>query len=362
MVLYEIATKGKIPFDDIESDEIIKRSICEGKRPDINLLTDVPKEYKEIMIKCWAPNPQDRPTMAHVYEVLDKLHREILLDTEVAPNSISNSPSPLNNNKLKYLSPGIFHHRPRSCSSISRTSLSSNLDLPPLLREPSDMTRSSSQSSFTSSASSDDFDYMSYKCLAETDPSDKFYEENLSDFDYLKEKPESVLLRKGSVRINDDDLYRAYEFEKNEQYLRAFRIFEKHAKLGSAEAQLKAGLYLRYGRVKRGNNHSKARHEAAKYFYKSAKQGNPDAQYEYGEYIICPSKTLPSTKEQRDQGIEFIKKAVNQKHIKAMELYHKLLSKDGPKYGVELNQQKANELKTLIEQEKINIKRSALRK
>ncbi|RHZ83113.1 hypothetical protein Glove_99g358 [Diversispora epigaea] len=369
MVLYEIATGGKMPLEEIESDDVFKRSICEDKRPDLNLITNVSAEYKEIMIKGWASNPQDRPTITQMFEVLDKLHYEtknIIIDTTFSsdPTSAPPLPSTTIENKSQYLSPNASLYRKRSNSSISRNSMYSNSsssrsELPSLIPRYS---RSSSRSSFNSSISSEDYDGYDYMNVsAETDPSDKFCEENLVFSDHGRSKRRSEHLehfqfRKRTLKNNEilGDLNIAYRYEKSEKlgkHHQAFEIFKQHAELGSVEAQFKAGELLKRNKFKLDS--SKARSFAAGYFREAAKQGSRDAQYEYGKYIICRSKKTPSEDKEKAEALNFLIEATNQKSIKAMELYNNLLSKDAHRYGFEPDPIKSRKLKELIAKEKI---------
>ncbi|CAG8514803.1 9301_t:CDS:1 [Diversispora eburnea] len=372
MVLYEIATGGKMPFEEIESDDIFKRSICEDKRPDLNLISNVSAEYKEIMIKGWASNRQDRPTITQMFEVLDKLHHErdtsefdtgnIIIDTTFSSGSTSTPPVPSIKieNKLKLLSPGAFSYKKKSNSSSSQISMYSNSssrsELPSLIPR---HTRSSSRSSCNSSISSSEYDghdYMSHKYfLVETDPSDKFCEDHLdlSDHGDSENLLETFQFRKRSLKNNEiiGDLNLAYEYERDAKYTRAFKIFKQYAELGSADAQFKAGKLLRTDKFK--FDLCKARRFAAKYFYEAAKQGHTDAQYEYGTYIIRTPNIFNQSIKIREEALDFIIKASNQKNIKAMKFYSELLSKDGHKYGVKLDLPKADKLKELIEHENI---------
>ncbi|KAG9300751.1 hypothetical protein G9A89_023549 [Geosiphon pyriformis] len=60
MLLWELSI-GKPPFHDCPHDEILIMAILNGQRPNITSPL-IPPPIAEIIIKCWDPNPKNRPT------------------------------------------------------------------------------------------------------------------------------------------------------------------------------------------------------------------------------------------------------------------------------------------------------------
>ncbi|CAB4412652.1 unnamed protein product [Rhizophagus irregularis] len=46
-------------------DEIIRVEICKGKRP--NVIEETPECYRELMERCWNPDPSKRPSVIELY-------------------------------------------------------------------------------------------------------------------------------------------------------------------------------------------------------------------------------------------------------------------------------------------------------
>ncbi|KAG9292636.1 hypothetical protein G9A89_007008 [Geosiphon pyriformis] len=69
MLLWELAT-GKPPFYDCKHDQILIMAISNGQRPKITSPL-IPPCFAKIIVKCWDPNPKNRPTAG---EVWCKLH------------------------------------------------------------------------------------------------------------------------------------------------------------------------------------------------------------------------------------------------------------------------------------------------
>ncbi|CAB4412290.1 unnamed protein product [Rhizophagus irregularis] len=64
--MYFVAT-GKQPFADCAHDEFLVLNICNGNRPDINML-EAPKCYIDLMKQCWNSNPDNRPKATEIYK------------------------------------------------------------------------------------------------------------------------------------------------------------------------------------------------------------------------------------------------------------------------------------------------------
>jgi serine/threonine protein kinase len=66
MIMYFVAT-GKQPFANQAHDEYLVLNICNGIRPEINVL-EAPKCYIALMKKCWDSNPNNRPKAIEIVD------------------------------------------------------------------------------------------------------------------------------------------------------------------------------------------------------------------------------------------------------------------------------------------------------
>ena len=64
----------EFPYNNIPHDEILMRRICQGLRPKIS--EDTPKLLTDLIMKCWDANPEIRPTVRELYQILKKWHDE----------------------------------------------------------------------------------------------------------------------------------------------------------------------------------------------------------------------------------------------------------------------------------------------
>ncbi|PKC64516.1 kinase-like protein [Rhizophagus irregularis] len=69
MIMYFVGT-GQQPFSDCAHDQYLALNICNGIRPEINE-PEIPKCYGELMKKCWDSNPDNRPEIAEILELID---------------------------------------------------------------------------------------------------------------------------------------------------------------------------------------------------------------------------------------------------------------------------------------------------
>ncbi|RGB41516.1 kinase-like domain-containing protein, partial [Rhizophagus diaphanus] len=72
MLMYFIAT-GKQPFYNRAHDHYLAISIYEGVRPEINE-PEAPKCYIDLMKKCWDSNPDNRPNINEIFEIMELLN------------------------------------------------------------------------------------------------------------------------------------------------------------------------------------------------------------------------------------------------------------------------------------------------
>ncbi|KAG9294774.1 hypothetical protein G9A89_004049 [Geosiphon pyriformis] len=71
MLLWELAT-GKPPFHDRSHDHILIMDILNGQRPKITYPL-IPPSIAEMIVKCWDPNPKNRPTAKELKNELGEL-------------------------------------------------------------------------------------------------------------------------------------------------------------------------------------------------------------------------------------------------------------------------------------------------
>lgn len=65
MLLYELLTE-KIPWENVNQEVVMRLVMIEGKRPQIPSKT--PQPLKDLIEKCWAQNPDERPPFDYIYE------------------------------------------------------------------------------------------------------------------------------------------------------------------------------------------------------------------------------------------------------------------------------------------------------
>ena len=68
MIMYFVAT-GRQPFADCAHDQYLALNICNGIRPEINE-PEAPKCYIDLMKRCWDSNPENRPKVTEVLELV----------------------------------------------------------------------------------------------------------------------------------------------------------------------------------------------------------------------------------------------------------------------------------------------------
>ena len=82
MLLYELLTLNK-PFSDLDTTITfigLARMVTEGRRP---VIPDyVSEDWQTLITRCWAPDPDDRPTMREVVETMNGLDFSLLDDVD----------------------------------------------------------------------------------------------------------------------------------------------------------------------------------------------------------------------------------------------------------------------------------------
>lgn len=79
MILWEIISR-KRPFSSRQHDAHLIIDICNGIRPAVQ--TGTPNCYVDLMKKCWSNDPNQRPTMENVVDVLMRWNHVDIKDNE----------------------------------------------------------------------------------------------------------------------------------------------------------------------------------------------------------------------------------------------------------------------------------------
>lgn len=70
MVMFEIICR-EVPFEDAEDHEDLKNQIVSGQRPDLEAVPpDTPPLLRNLMIACWAADPDQRPDFRQICSTL----------------------------------------------------------------------------------------------------------------------------------------------------------------------------------------------------------------------------------------------------------------------------------------------------
>lgn len=64
---------GKLPYEKLTQIQLITEVGKNGLRPSLDDEKDCSKEWKEIITQCWSQDPQSRPTMKQVVEMIEKM-------------------------------------------------------------------------------------------------------------------------------------------------------------------------------------------------------------------------------------------------------------------------------------------------
>ncbi|RIA80097.1 kinase-like domain-containing protein, partial [Glomus cerebriforme] len=75
MLMWEISS-GQPPFSNYENDYDLVFKIINGMRPKV--VKGTPLEYKNLMVQCWNADPLKRPDINTLYDIIIKLNKSIL--------------------------------------------------------------------------------------------------------------------------------------------------------------------------------------------------------------------------------------------------------------------------------------------
>jgi len=84
-ILWELAT-GKMPFEGV-SFSIVQNCVCNKKERPI-IPKNCPKDFAEIIMKCWSHTPEERPSAAEIFKQLSI----IASDKKIVNSHIPNQP------------------------------------------------------------------------------------------------------------------------------------------------------------------------------------------------------------------------------------------------------------------------------
>jgi serine/threonine protein kinase len=69
MTCYEVIT-GLRPFDEYLRNDELQRALAKEERPELPPGMSCPKSLEELMSRCWAQKPSDRPDFKEVEKAL----------------------------------------------------------------------------------------------------------------------------------------------------------------------------------------------------------------------------------------------------------------------------------------------------
>ena len=95
MLMWEIFS-GYPPFNDRVHDCHLILDICKGLRPPI--LSNMPKEYVEMMQRCWDVDPSKRPTIGELYDFARNFQNDLYKNESSNNETIIPTMNDSNNN------------------------------------------------------------------------------------------------------------------------------------------------------------------------------------------------------------------------------------------------------------------------
>ncbi|CAB5370435.1 unnamed protein product [Rhizophagus irregularis] len=84
MIMYFVAT-GRQPFYDRTHDHLLALDICKGVRPEINE-PEAPSCYISLMKKCWDSDPNNRPNIIEVDDLITSFYKSSGVDFFIVEN------------------------------------------------------------------------------------------------------------------------------------------------------------------------------------------------------------------------------------------------------------------------------------
>jgi serine/threonine protein kinase len=72
MVLYEVLCQ-QVPFEEVTDKARLCLKVLQGQRPSLEaLLPDCPEALSSVMIRCWSPEPSDRPSFGEICDLIPR--------------------------------------------------------------------------------------------------------------------------------------------------------------------------------------------------------------------------------------------------------------------------------------------------
>ncbi|CAG8489352.1 15554_t:CDS:2 [Cetraspora pellucida] len=307
-ILWELSAE-KLPFDSIP-DKFIHKTV--NKRPKPESIAGTPIVYHDLMIKGWAQNPDDRPTMDEVFKVLKILESDFKNGRDI--KKVSENSSLTNNFKKKLeLDSNVSSHEWNDDSTIFVPDFTTNAVNRDDYLESSLNDKASSRTSSLSSVSTVIQDY--------------FYSATTSS--KLPSKPESTTSNDPIIEPQPTLLHTledAILLYNKKKYKKAFEIFKAHSEHNNDPiANYWIGLYYY-----KGLNGEKPKFKnSAKYLSEAAEQGHSDAQFLYAKLLFTGHSAERHKNNTMNIGAEMLKKSADAKNLDAMGYYGKLLIKGG---------------------------------
>ena len=78
MIMYFIAT-GRQPFNNCAHDQYLALNICNEIIPETNE-SEAPKCLIDLMKRCWDSNPDNRPTVTEIHELIQLFYYSYIFD------------------------------------------------------------------------------------------------------------------------------------------------------------------------------------------------------------------------------------------------------------------------------------------
>ncbi len=74
VVIWEIFTNAKEPYEGMETKEVQRKIVKEGYR--MSPPEGMPRPIAQLMFRCWEQNPMGRPTFAALVIELERIANE----------------------------------------------------------------------------------------------------------------------------------------------------------------------------------------------------------------------------------------------------------------------------------------------
>ncbi|DAZ99353.1 TPA: hypothetical protein N0F65_005204 [Lagenidium giganteum] len=98
MVLWEIATDGEVPFNDVKFDFEVRERVINQQRPPLNPSRDCPEGFVQLIMQCWSQQPSRRPNattastiLTTILDSMGKAPNEYATGASITASEFSNS-------------------------------------------------------------------------------------------------------------------------------------------------------------------------------------------------------------------------------------------------------------------------------